>query len=145
MRVIHTPLLLGLLIQSTVLAHHDLGVPLGDIRKVGQASAVLTGVTAAQRTGGGNLGGGAGASCAGRVLQSSEKGLDGLGGQVLVVVVIDLDHGGVDAGTQALDLDIGEKAVVGGVAGGDSEVLVDGLDDGVGAAAAELAGGLKTK
>jgi hypothetical protein len=29
------------------------------------------------------------------------------------------------------------------VAGGDSEVLVDGLDDGVGAAATELAGGLK--
>jgi hypothetical protein len=53
-----------------------------------------------------------------------------------------LDHGGVDTGTKALNLDVGEEAVLGGVAGGNSEVLVDGLDDGVGAAAAELAGGL---
>lgn len=135
------PLLLGL-IQSTILAHHGLGVPLGDLLKVGEAGAALASITSAQGTGGRNLGGVA--SGAGGVLQGSEEGLDGLGGQVFVVVVINLDHGGVDTGTKALNLNVGEEAVLGGVAGGDSEVLVDGLDDGVGAAAAELAGGLKS-
>lgn len=66
----------------------------------------------------------------------------GLGGEILVVVVIDLDHGGVDAGAEALDLEEGEEAVLGGLATLDAQVASDGLDDGVGAAAAELAGSL---
>lgn len=129
--------MLGLAVQSTVLAHQLLGTPLRHLTEVGQTGAVLAGAAPAQRAGGGCLGTGGG-----RLLKRGEQGLDGLGGQVLVVVVVDLDHGGVDTGTQALDLDVGEETVLGGVAGGDAEVLVDGLDDSVGAATAELAGGL---
>lgn len=110
--------------------------------QVGETSAVLAGIASAQRARGRNLGGGTGAGSGRGLLQGSEEGLDGLGGQVLVVVVVDLDHRGVDAGAKALDLNVGEEAVLGGVAGGDAEVLVDGLDDGVATAAAKLARGL---
>lgn len=75
----------------------------------------------------------------GRLFQSGQKGLHGLGGEIFVVVVIDLDHGGVHAGAQTFDLDEGEEAVLGGVAGGDAEVLGDGVDDLRATAAAELA------
>ena len=128
-------------IQRTVSAHHGLGVP-HNLLQVGKTGTVFTGIASAQRAGSRDLGGGAGASSSGTVLEGSEEGLDGLGGQVLVVVVVDLDHGGVNAGTQALDLDIGEEAVLGGVAGGDAEVLVDSLDNSVGTATTKLAGGL---
>lgn len=134
-----TPLLLRLLVQRVVLAHHCLGVPHGGILQVGQTSAVLASVTATQRSGGWDLGAGSG----GGLLECGQKGLNGLGGQVLVVVIVDLDHGGVDTGTQALNLDVGKEPVLSSVAGGDAEVLVDSLDDGVAAAASELAGGLE--
>lgn len=71
--------------------------------------------------------------------QRIEKRLGRLGSQVFVVVVVDLDHGGVDAGTQALDLDECEEAVGGGLSLLDPQVFFNGLDDGVAAAAAELA------
>lgn len=129
--------MLSLAVQRTVLAHQQLGAPLRHLAEVSQTSAVLAGIAAAERAGRGGRGTGSGG-----FLECGEEGLDGLWGQVLVVVVVDLDHGGVDAGAQALDLDVGEEAVLGGVAGGNAEVLVDSLDDGVGAAAAELAGGL---
>lgn len=128
-------------IECTVSAHHGLGVP-HNLLQVGKTGTVLTGVASAQWAGSRNLGGGAGAGGSGTVLEGSEESLDGLGGQILVVVVVDLDHGGVNAGTQALDLDVGEEAVLGGVAGGDAEVLVDSLNNGVGTATTKLAGGL---
>lgn len=129
--------MLGLTVQGTVLAHQQLGVPLWHLSEVGQTGAVLAGAASGQWARLGGLGAGGGG-----FLERGEESLDRLRGQVLVVVVVDLDHGGVDASTQAFDLDVGEEAVLGGVAGGDTEVLVDGLDDRVGAAAAELAGGL---
>lgn len=101
------------------------------------ARAVLAGLAAAEGPSLGGLAGG------GAVLEVLEQLGDRLGRQVLVVVVVDLDHGGVDAGAQALDLDKGEEAVGGGLALLDAELLLDGLDDDVGAAAAELAGSLQ--
>lgn len=80
----------------------------------------------------------------GSFLEGGEEGFDGLGGQVFVVVIIDLDHGGIDAGTQTFDFDEGEEVVLGRVAGGDTQVFCDGLDDLVATAATELAGGLRT-
>lgn len=129
--------MLSLAVQRTVLAHKHLGGPLRHLAEVSQTGAVLAGAASAQRAGFGSLGTGSGG-----LLECGEEGLDGLWGQILVIVVVDLDHGGVDAGSQAFDLDVGEEAVLGGVAGGNAEVLVDSLDDGVGAAAAELAWGL---
>lgn len=115
-----------------------LGAP-GFGRQVGEAGRVLAGVAAGERASLGDLaGGGAG-------LEVLEQLDDRLGGQVLVVVVVDLDHGGVDAGTETLDLDEGEETVSGGLALLDAEVLLDGLDNDVGAAATELAGSLYTK
>lgn len=64
-------------------------------------------------------------------LETLEKVDDGLGCEVLVVVVVDLNHGGVDAGTQALDLDEGEESVLGGLALLDAEVLLDSFYDDV--------------
>lgn len=72
-----------------------------------------------------------------------EELLGGLGREVLVVIVVDLDHGGVDAGAETLDLEEGEEAVGRGLALLDAEVLRDGLDDGVGATTAKLAGSLR--
>lgn len=138
----NSALLRSLLIQRTILAHHHLGVPDRRLVQVGETSAVLAGIAAAQWAGSRDLGGGTGAGGGSGLLQGSEESLDGLGGQVLVVVVVDLDHGGIDAGAQALDLNVGEEAVLSCVAGGDTEVLVDGLDDGITTAATELARGL---
>ena len=96
------------------------------------ALAVLASLSSAQGSRSGDLDvlccstGGLGAG-----LKSLEKLDGGFGGQVLVVVVVDLDHGGVDAGTEALDLDEGEETVGGGLALLDAEVGCDGLDDGV--------------
>lgn len=81
------------------------------------------------------------AACAGLLCgfsESCEQGLGGLGGQVLEVVVVDLHHGCVDAGAEALDFGEGEHAVFGCFAGVDAEVLLNRLHDAV--AAAELAG-----
>lgn len=55
-----------------------------------------------------------------------------------------MDHGGVDAGAEALDLDEGEEAVGRRLALLDAEVLLDGFDNDVGSAAAQLAGGLSS-
>lgn len=111
-------------------------------RQIRLPLAVFTRVAAAEGPGGGDLdtrGGGLG----GGGLEGLEEFDSGLGGQILVVVVVDLDHGGVDAGAEAFDLDEGEETVLGGLALLDAEVVGDGLDDGVGAAAAELARCLK--
>lgn len=97
------------------------------IQQVRLPVAVLARLPAAEGSRGGDLGIGVG----GGLLESREELLDGLGGEVLVVVVVDLDHGGVDAGAEALDLDEGEEAVLGGLALLDAEVLTDGLDNGV--------------
>lgn len=75
-------------------------------------------------------------------LQGLEQRDDRLRRQVLVVVVVDLNHWRVDAGAQTFDLHVCEQLVGGCLAGVDAEVGVDGLDDGVGAAATELAGSL---
>lgn len=106
-------------------------------RQVRRAGAVLAGLAAAKGAGRGGLTGGS------TLLEVLEQLGDGRGRQVLVVVVVDLDHGGVDAGTQALDLDKGEEAVGRGLALLDAELLLDGLDDDVGTAATELAGSLE--
>ena len=107
---------------------------LGEVRL---ALAVLASLASTQRSGSGDLDvlrGGAGGLGAG--LEGLEELDRCLGGEVLVVVVVDLDHGGVDAGAEALDFDEGEEAVGGGLALLDAEVGCDGLDDGVGTAAA---------
>lgn len=64
------------------------------------------------------------------------------GREIFVIVVVDLHHGGVDACAQTLDFNEREQAVGRGLAGLDAQVGLDGLDNDVGAAAAELAGGL---
>lgn len=108
--------------------------------QVRQSCAILARLPSGE--GAGNWGFGGAADGGGGGLEGVEQLDGGLGGEVLVVVVVDLDHGGVDAGAEALDFDEGEEAVLGGLALLDAEVVGDGLDDGVGAAAAELAGGL---
>ena len=54
--------------------------------------------------------------------------------EILVVVVVDLDHGRVDACAQALHLGEGEELVLGHLADADLEVLLDGGQDFVRAA-----------
>lgn len=103
-------------------------------RQARQAGAVLARVAPAQRARLRHVGGLA--DVRGALLQGREQRLDRLGRQVLVVVVVDLDHGRVGAGAQAFDLDESEEAVGGGLALLDAEVLRDGLDDLVAAAAA---------
>lgn len=75
-----------------------------------------------------------------RLPQRVQKCSGRLGRQVLVVVIVDLDHGRVHACAQAFDLNECEQAVGGRLAGVDAEVVFDGFDNGVGAAAAKLAG-----
>lgn len=94
------------------------------------ASAVLAGVAAREGSRGRWLDGGG----VGALFEALEELADSLGSQVLVVFVVDLDHGGVDAGTEAFDLDEGEETVGGGLALLDAELLLDGLDDDVGTA-----------
>ena len=60
-------------------------------------------------------------------------------GEVLIVVVVDLDHGRVDTGAEALDLADGEELVVGHAADADTKVLLAGRHDLV--ATSEPAGG----
>ncbi len=54
--------------------------------------------------------------------------------EILVVVVVDLDHGRVDACAQAFHLGEGEELVLGHFAHADLEVLLDGGQDFVRAA-----------
>ena len=73
-------------------------------------------------------------------LQRLEQVDGGLGRQVFVVVVVDLDHGRVGARAETFDFGEGEEAVGGRLAVVDAEVGGDGFHDGVGVA--ELAGSL---
>lgn len=90
------------------------------------------------RAGGGNLDGLAGGGSGG-LFQGGKEGLGRLGGKVLEVVIVDLNHGGVDTGAQTLNLGESEETVFGGVAGGDAEVLGHSVDNDLATAAAELA------
>lgn len=127
------------LVQRAVLPHHRLGIPHRRLRQIRNAGTVLAALSLCQRARRGHLDGLAAGAGRGGFFQGGQKRLGRLGGEVLEVVVVDLEHGGVDAGAEALDLDEGEEAVLGGVAGGDAEVLGDGVDDLGAAAAAELA------
>ena len=137
---IRSPLLRRLrwLVQCIILPHHGRGIPLR-VLQARKPGAVLTALSPGHGAGRRNLDCCAGCG-GGRLFQSGQERLDGLGGEILVVVVIDLDHGGVHTGGQALDLDEGEEAVFGGFANADTQVLFDGLDDFPATAAAELAG-----
>lgn len=107
------------------------------VQQVRLASGVLARLSSSHGASLGHLDVAAGSG--GARLQSVEKLDGGFGSKVLVVFVVDLDHGGVDAGTEALDLDEGKQAVGGGLALLNAEVLGDGLDDGIRAAATQLA------
>ena len=131
-------LLLLRLVQGTVLSHHRLRVP-HRVLQVCQSSAVLTGVSSTHWARRRNLDGLSGVSGSRGLLECGEESLDGLGSKVLVVVVVDLDHRGVDTGAQALDLDQGEESILGGVSGGDTEVFLDSFQDLGAAASSELA------
>ena len=124
-------------IQTVVFSHHGLRVPYRHVRQSCETSTVFTSVPSSHGPGGRDLSRLLGV-CSG-VLESSEKSLDGFRGEVLVVVVVDLDHGCVDASTETLDFDEGEKTVFRGVAGSDTQVFRDGIDNLGAAAATELA------
>lgn len=124
-------------IQSTIRPHHRLRVPHRRVLQIRDTSTVFAALSLAHRTGGGDLH--RLARGRGRFLECCEEGLHRLGGEVLVVVVVDLDHGGIDTGTQTLNFDKGEEAVFRRVAGGDTQVLRDGVDDLGATAATELA------
>lgn len=81
----------------------------------------------------------------GRRLERFEKAHSRLGGQVFVVVIVYLDHWGVDAGSEAFYLGECEQSVFGCFAGVDAEVVFDGFHDCVGAAASELTRGLEAQ
>lgn len=82
----------------------------------------------------------AGASCLCGLAECAQQRLCRLGCQVLVVVVVDLDHGGVGARAQTFDFGKGEEAVLCGFAVVDAEVFLNGGHDAV--RASQLAGGL---
>ncbi|AOW03392.1 uncharacterized protein YALI1_D00766g [Yarrowia lipolytica] len=66
--------------------------------------------------------------------------LDGsLGSEILVVVVVDGHHGGVDTGSETLNLRESEEVVLGGLTGLDVKGVLDSLHDTVGAT--QLTGG----
>lgn len=101
--------------------------------------AVLTGVSSTHWARGRNLDGLAGVGGSRGLLECGEESLHGLGSKILVVIVVDLDHRGVDTGAQALDFKQGEESILGGVSGGDAEVFLDSFKDLGAAAASELA------
>lgn len=74
------------------------------------------------------------------MLESFEERDGGVVGEVLVVVVVDLNHGRVGACAEAFDFGEGEEAILCGFAWVDAQVVLDGFHDGV--AVAEHAGGL---
>lgn len=74
-------------------------------------------------------------------LQRIEELYDSLRSEILVVVVVDLDHWRVDTGSQALDLAKSEHTVRGSVSRLDLEVVLDRLHDGVGVAEHAWGGG----
>jgi hypothetical protein len=81
--------------------------------------------------------------CASRfrsVLQCIQEGDGRFVGQVFVVVVVDLNHGGVRARAEALDFGHGEKAVLGSLAVVDAQSVFASFHDSV--AVAEHAWGL---
>lgn len=105
------------------------------VHQVRLSGTVLACLSAAQRPRRGDLDVGAGA---GARLQGLDELSGSLGCEVFVVVVVDLDHGGVDAGSEAFNLDEGEEPVRGGLALLDAQFLLDCLDDDIGAAASKL-------
>lgn len=117
-RVLTLCIRLLLSVQSTIRSHHGLRVPHRRVLQIRVTSTVFAAFSLAQRAGGRDLdrfirrGSG--------VLERGEEGLGGFGGEVLVVVVVDLHHGGVDTGTETFDFDEGEQAVFGSVAGGNA-------------------------
>ncbi len=74
------------------------------------------------------------------VLQRLQQRDRRLGRQILIVIVIDLHHRRIDTGAQTLDLHEREQPVLGRLSGVDVEIVLDGLDDGVAATAAQHAG-----
>lgn len=101
-------------------------------------STVLTCVSAAQRTRLGDADS-RGVGSSGPGPKRLEEVLHGGGGEILVVVVVDLNHGGVHAGTEALDLENGEETVGSGLALLNSELLLNSLDDNIRSTASKLA------
>ena len=99
-------------------------------------SAHVGGRSATHQAGGAGLG----ACGLGGLLEGFQQGGGGFVGQVFVEVVVDLHHGRVGAGAEALDFGHGEEAVLGGLAVVDAQRVFAGLHDRVGVA--EHAGGL---
>ena len=73
------------------------------------------------------------------MLDRGKQALDRLRSQVLVVLVIDLDHGRIDTGTQTFDFNVCKQTILGGVAWRNAQMFRDGLDDRIATAASELA------
>ena len=128
---------LSWLIQGTVCSHHGLWVPHRRFMQIRDTSTAFATLSLTHRAGSGDLD--RSVSDRGGFLERGEDGLHRLGRKVLVVVVVDLDHGRVDTGTQTLDFNEGEEAVFGGVARGDTQVFRNGFDDLGATAATELA------
>ena len=128
---------LSWLIQGTVCSHHGLWVPHRRFMQIRDTSTAFATLSLTHRAGSGDLDWSV--SDCGGFLERGEEGLDRLGRKVLVIVVVDLDHGRVDTGTQTLDFNEGEEAVFRGVARGDTQVFRNGFDDLGATAATELA------
>lgn len=136
-RVLTLCIRLLLSVQSTIRSHHGLRVPHRRVLQIRETTTVFAALSLAQRAGSRDLDRLVRRDS--RVLKRGEEGLGGFGGEVLVVVVVDLDHGGVDTGTKTFDFDEGKQAVFGGVAGGDTQVFRNGFEDLGATAATELA------
>lgn len=78
-------------------------------------------------------------------MQGFEQLDGGFGGEVFVVVIVNLHHGRVDACAKAFHFREGEEFVGRGLPGVDAKVVGDGLHDGIGTAATELARSLMKK
>lgn len=72
------------------------------------------------------------------VLELGQEVLGALGIEIFKVVVVDGKHGSVDTGTKTLYFGKSKETVLGGLAGMNAKVFLNGSHDGIGAA--ELAG-----
>lgn len=125
--------------QLTILSHKLLRVPCRGVVQARQAGTVLTGAATTERPRWGHLDSFASLRSLCRFPQGLQQRNDRLWCQILVVVVVDLHHRRIDTGTQAFNFDVRKQAVLGGVAGGDAQVVVDGFNNLVTAAATQLA------
>lgn len=91
--------------------------------QIRQTSAVLARLSAAERARWWHLDRLAGFCSKSGLLQSLQERDDRLRSQVLIVVVVDLHHGGIDASTKAFDLDKSEQIVLRRVSRGDAKVV----------------------